>query len=230
MEISYQAKEIVRLKPRFLEFQLLAQVLTDEITVKESFIKKAIENANEVPESFFIHSAETLGNYNNWLCARLKELENLVPVYATLIAENNEIAFGPPGQAGDADKIIDVAMKATQFYMDAVNFVHKVRLHRFEIDTSEFGKLINRYNSSALIAVRDNLISEGSNAIKFYENVGPEISRRISQVMKLAEDGVPVHLDLSFEFSIKIDCSRELNKATLAMKQFSDDIESVQKV
>lgn len=228
-DISDKASEISTTRPRAWEYSLLAQVMCDEIDRHREKFQKITLNNTEPPQSFFIDSSDSLNIYIKWLQSKLSELEGLAIRFSTLITDNDVAAFGPPGQAGNSELIIQVARQAGNLYASAIDFLSEVRSHRWEFSQAVLSKMFEESCTGIFIKLRDNLISEGISVIRFYERFGPEVLRRIQQSIDKALPGESLDLDLFMTFEIKVEMNGEFERAILIMEKFTADAEAVAK-
>lgn len=76
-----------------------------------------------------VHTRSPVSSANtvNWLQQRLDACRRVFATLTSFVNSNHEDAFGPPGQAGNADAIIQFSRRISAYYREVIEWVHSVR-------------------------------------------------------------------------------------------------------
>ena len=196
--ISEQAKLIVRTRPRLWEYMLLGQILCDETQkIKFSFASDLIGSEFDSRRSVFhIDSYKAISEFTSWLSIKSKEFAELVKGFVAMLSKNEDAIFGPPGQSGDPEKIIDLGIRASEVYRNILLFSHIIQFCN-RTYSCDFERDFKSDIEDVWESVRSYLFSEGEAAASFCETVGSDLLQKIADATLASVHGTPINLNLS---------------------------------
>lgn len=216
--ISEKAMEIIILRPVVWECTLMAQIVCDQIENIQNSIQ------DESPKSFSIYSSESIRAYINWVKYKLFELEKNPYDLSNILAENIDCLINPSDKQIDPQKIIFVANRIAESYSNALSLLNEVRTHQWEISSTYIPEVIHNLNIF-FNHRRDELVSECTVVVRFFEQYGPEILKRIQHGIAISKPNESLQLDLSQNVKIHIHTSEYANRALQTLIEIASSSE-----
>jgi hypothetical protein len=114
--LSPAAEALLRDEPPLWEFRLFAQVLTDEIGAQLN-----------APTPVTVQHEPDFRRAASWIGDRLRMLDRISAGVTDLLNADHTDAWGPPGQAGDAQAVVGFARRVAAFYGQALHWSAELR-------------------------------------------------------------------------------------------------------
>lgn len=127
-DLSLPAQEIFFQRPSGWEVQLFSAVLSHEIGLHSS-LRRDLEGGLRWGSPITFASPFDV---TRWLSAHITEASSLAHNASALFNEQLPIAFGPEGEAGDPEAVVDVARKVGDIYRRAIEWALTIRRVRAE--------------------------------------------------------------------------------------------------
>jgi hypothetical protein len=189
-EVSPKALQIMIQKPIGWEYRLFSELL-------KTYIKKHKDIRRDLSYGVSFGKRRVLKDLKDvveWIKQHLSYIKNTVTSSMKLLNNGLPIAFGEPGQPGDAKHIHYIAKRFTEGYRKLIEW----RLEFLSIDADDdFAKLF-----ALTSAMASNAISEIE---VFTEHAHKEVSRALDNIDKYEEGTV-----LKFTLTLTVPDSREL--------------------
>ncbi len=150
--LSGEALRLILERPNSWEYRLYTRVLVDEFDAR-----KALKREYELGLTFGPAESVNMTSFGPLLRARIAELETLSGNAETLLNEVTQDAFGKPGEAGDAEKIVFVARQIARVYEDAIDW--SLRMKRV-VAESPFDRAIDpmsKFASKVIISLEESV-------------------------------------------------------------------------
>jgi len=125
--LTPEARRLALEKPPYWEHLLLFQVWADEIDKRSSLICEDEPRGSIVPAEH-VHKQVA----DQWLRKMADNIAGLIGAMDKLVTVSAPQSFGPPGQAGDVEKIVSVATMLGSVVDSMVQWVHRVRQARID--------------------------------------------------------------------------------------------------
>jgi hypothetical protein len=194
-----EALRIIIEQPKGWEYLLFSQVLSDEIArhkqLKMDFSYGFSSGKRERVEGY------ELPDYIQKRTAEARHITGAVePLLNTALPE----AFGPPGVAGDPERIVYVSQKLADVYRRAIQW------------TLDFRALDVDEDFANLVRVASRMLSNVINEIEeFSKNVAEQLREALNNLPKPGEPPRKVNLTLSLSVPDMSELSEELRKLEL---------------
>jgi hypothetical protein len=219
--LSEKAADIIATRPTLWEHALLGQVICDEVARQQQHAKLSIRSRKDYSEAAFsISSNASLSLYMECAKDNMFRLKGLITRFSDLLAADNVAAFGPLGMPGDAKNIVQLSQHIGEYYADALAFVGDMQAHRWTF-FEPFPREVSDILTPIFTGLRDNLLIEGAGIVRFYEEYGPEVLRRIREAVARSTSGKPLNVDLAMNYKIKFEMSDEMDSSTALLNSIS---------
>lgn len=170
--LSEAASALASTEPLLWEFRLFAQVLMDEI----GYVSAAPTVASHHEQGFEESAA--------WLASRLQVLNDISQAVTDLLNADHTRAWGPPGEAGDAQAIITFARQVAAFYRQILEWASAVRQANLHPLLQPVAREESRFIEPLLGPLKD---------------LGPSVMRQCDAIAALPP-GAPATLEVNVVF------------------------------
>ena len=225
--VSASAQNIIDTKPSYWEFMLFGQVLDDEVRRIDSatVLNQALPPHKDESLCFYIDSNIKGSEYIRWMTAKVKELTSLADDMPIVFNQYSTDAFGPPGQPGNQEKIVDLSLKIAPFYTKARQYSFEAPFLRY-ICSSEVNPILNDFIDAAWRQTHTYIVSEAQAYTKFLRNLGADIVSRIDQFTKSADSNARLNLQMNHKFGkLALDSAALELRIQQALAEQLDSIE-----
>ena len=195
-QISPKALEIIIDKPRGWEYRLFAELLKDYIADCENIRRDLIYGVSfgkrialKSPMEFF-----------EWVSLHFSSITNVITASTKLLNEGLPVAFGAPGEPGDARHILYISKRFTEGYRKLLEW----RIEFFTVDVDEV------YHRALELTSR-----MATNAIKEIEDYSQHIHKEINNIfdnIDKYEEGTTINLILTLTVPDPSEYLAELDK------------------
>lgn len=188
-------------RPTDWEYRLFFQVLQDEISAC-----KLMKTKYEMGFALGAGENVSLQDFAYWYRPRMDELRRAADALMGAVNVALPEAIGAPGEAGNAEEIINVAHLMGEIYKEALEWSQRVRRATSHPALQPAISAMARFPDDILTRV---------------ESLGCPMLQRVEQALATATKGEPVIIDARF----KVELSH-LEEFTKAIEQLERDVES----
>lgn len=122
-ELSPATKSLIEDRPDAWEYRLFSKVLADKIAAQKSLLDDYESGVSRGRRK----NLKNPSFFTKWLDMQLWKAERFGPKIDELINKKLPGALGPPGSPGDADAIVDIAIKVGKIYREAIEWALTIR-------------------------------------------------------------------------------------------------------
>ena len=184
--ISDRAKQIIESKPKAWEFLLLGQVVSDQMQALKSRLSEDMPdpvNASS-PRPFHIYSGRSLVNYTVWLSNKLIECVKLTSSLSSVFDPKNKAdIFGPPGQSGNPEKIVDLGARMVEAPRKLNQFAHSLRRSSRTYSSADIANLLKPDVDSVWAMALEYVDAEVESFTTYCETIGPKILQHVEAAL-----------------------------------------------
>jgi hypothetical protein len=156
---SVEALQIIEERARGWEFRLFAQCLADEMAASENLKVKYLSGEADLHGDMVDEDRLVA-----WLQQHMQELEHLANSLTSIINERLPLAWGEPGQPGDAAEIMNIAADIGEAYRSMLKWTIQIR---------------STIADEGIVEVAQELATLTCKMIAELEDVGPRLSRQL---------------------------------------------------
>jgi hypothetical protein len=194
-DLTPAAQQLYLDQPGGWEYRLFSTVLADEVVLHASLLRDYEGGLSWGPRIVLRHAAEIV----EWLKGHLAEAEQLGPNLSKLVNVQLPLAFGPPGVAGDAQAIIDIAQKLGDGHRIAIEWAMTIRRTSVPPSYARLVRLAERLVENVIREIRE-----------FSETLASTIQAALS-------DAGPRQFELTLTLTAPEDVTKELAAETDAL-------------
>lgn len=212
--ISVGAQNILDAKSGYWEFKLFGQLLDDEVKRIDSATELNYTPLPDKDESlcFYIGSNEKCSTFIAWMKEKVIALTSSADNVGIIFKQYASEAFGPPGQPGNPEKIVDLSLKMAGLYTEARELSFEMPFLRSKY-APDVSPILREALDNAWRQTHAYLVTESKGYTNFLRNVGADMISRIDAYNKSTDPNACLDLQMNHNFG-----KLELNSAAIELR------------